>query len=163
MDHIQQASEETGMVSAHTLRPKTRLSSLGWLSRRCLALLAPVALIIWVQIESRRGWSAERLEALIKAEVPAKAERQTVEAWFRLHDINYWYVAHTTGDGEGEQTVAMKAGLRDEDLSGMVRGEIEGDQANVGFMDNGVINVYFFLDKQGRVAGYFVDPFIYSL
>jgi hypothetical protein len=131
----------------------------------CLALvvLAVLALATWVGLDSQRGWTVAKLERLIEAEVTPHCDRQQVEAWFDRHGIPHKYSVDTTGSRYGDQTMPMLAGLRDEDLGGMVGGGIEGPQANLGFLRNGRISVYFFLDKQGRVVGHLVHPFVYSL
>src|SRR5262245_6672350 len=113
----------------------------GCLCSLCLIILVGVVLV-WVWIESQRGWSVSRLESLIAVEVPATADRATVEKWFDAKGISHSYYADTTGDRAGPNTMPMLAGLRDEDLSGMVRGWIDGPQANVGFFNSGRITVY---------------------
>jgi hypothetical protein len=87
-----------------------------------LVALTVLALASWVWIDSRRGWSVARLEALIAAEVPFDADRQAVEKWFDRHGIAHSYIVDTTGDRASQSTMPMLAGLRDEDLGGMVRG-----------------------------------------
>jgi hypothetical protein len=103
------------------------------------------------------------LEQLIEAEVPPGCDRQQAEAWFNKHGIMHSYFKDTIGDRSGQKTMPMLAGLSDKDLSGMVRGWIEGPEANVGFGESGRINIYFFFDKQERCVGHLVHPFVYSL
>ncbi len=117
----------------------------------CLSLvLLPVLLVGgWVWRDSQRGWSAEKLERLIQAELPADCDRQQVETWFDMHGIRYGYCI------PGDQP--------DDDSMPTLAGQIEGKEANVGFLESGRIDIYFYFDKQGRCAGHKVDPFVYSL
>lgn len=142
----------------------------GWYRRHpikigCLVfvLVAAIALGACIRRDSQRGWTKARLEDLIVAEVPGACDRTHVEAWFDKHGIEHLYFADTTGDQAGKNTMPMLAGLRDEDLSGMVRGRIDGPEANVGFGESGRISVYFFFDKQGKMVGHLVYVFVYSL
>jgi hypothetical protein len=133
----------------------------------CLALvvLAVLAVTAWVWWDSQRGWTVAKLERLIAAEVPPHGDRQQVEAWFNRHGIEHWYIPDKSKPwpGPGSSITLRLAGLRDEDVSALVAGKIEGPEANVGFLQSGRIWVYFFLDKQGRVVGHLVRPFVYSL
>ncbi|HEY7309315.1 MAG TPA: hypothetical protein VH643_08170 [Gemmataceae bacterium] len=43
----------------------------------------------------------------------------------------------------------------------MVRGTIDKPEANVDLIFPGEISIYFFFDKQGRLAGHLVDPFVF--
>jgi hypothetical protein len=108
------------------------------------------------------GWTEEMLERLIREEIPANSGREEVEAWFDRHGIPYTYFGKTTRDREGEKTMPQLAGLRDEDLSGMVRGEISGPDANVSLFFSGHIEVYFFFDKKGRLAGHLILTDVYD-
>lgn len=138
----------------------------GWpfLQVGCVALVLVTVgiLIAWIWREFQRGWTKEKLESLIAAEVPAGCNRAHVDAWFDKHRIQHQYMADTTGDQSGNSTMPMLAGLRDQALRGMERGLIEGPEANVGFLESGRISVYFFFDKEGRVVGHLVHTFIYS-
>ena len=73
----------------------------------------------------------------------------------------------------GDKTPLMLSGLGDKEISGTafshiegkVFGEAEGNnrpRANVGWL-NGSITIRFFIDKQGRVIGHLVYPYVYSL
>jgi len=127
-----------------------------------LLLLVAVALAVWVWQDSKRGWTVTKLESLLAVEIQVGCDRQHVEAWLDKHEIQHSYWADTTGDRSGHSTMPMLAGLRDEDLSGMVRGWIKGSEANLGFLENGEIRVYFFFDKQGACVGHWVVPFVFS-
>jgi hypothetical protein len=149
------------------------LGKVGGLWRKgCIAAIGLVVAVAAVGLgylrvlavrDAKRGWTVERLERSIRDEVPTTADRREVEAWFDRRRISCSYTADTTGDRSGNSTMPMLAGLRDEDLGGMVRGEIRDQKANLGLGNTGFIDVYFFLDRQGRVAGHLVFPFIYSL
>jgi hypothetical protein len=152
----------------------TRYSRLRWLA---LVLLVLAAVGAWMFLNPRRSWSVGKVEALIQAEVPPGCSRQQVEDWFSRHNISHGYTEDTTGD------MPMLAGLKDSDLSGMVCGEIysrhygfrvvrgqssvppehEEPEANVGWLQEGYISIYFFFDKDGRCVGHLVHRFILSL
>jgi hypothetical protein len=123
-----------------------------------LVLGAAALLMAWDQ----RGWTVSRLERKIKAEVPPGCGRAEVEAWLARQRIRRSYREYTTGDRRGDRTMPMLAGLDSKDLSGMVRGDIEPSEgANVNWFFPGRITIYFFFDKQGRLVGRLVDPFVY--
>jgi hypothetical protein len=137
-----------------------------------LALIAFVWDLVLAQIDSVRGWTETRLESSIENEVPADADRALVEAWFDCHRIEHTFFERTANaDMVGHDSIPTLAGLKDEDLGGMVRGFLREkdahvgymNEANVGYMNNGTLSVYFFLDKQGKVVGHYIYPFIYSL
>jgi hypothetical protein len=126
-----------------------------------LFLLALISCGGWLWWSSQRGWTVAKLERLIQAEVPQGCDRTTVEAWFNHHGICYDWFEDTTGDMRGRSTMPQLVGLRSENLSGMLRGVIEGPEANVDLIAPGKISVYFFFDKQGRRVGHLVAPFAY--
>jgi hypothetical protein len=160
----------------------TRYARLRWLA---LVLLVLAAVGAWMFMNARKSWTEGKVEALIQAEVPSGCSRQQVEDWFSRHNISHNYMEDTTGDRYGNDTMPMLAGLKDSDLSGMVRGEIYsrhyalrgvGDQssvppehdepeANVSWLQlqEGYISIYFFFDKDGRCVGHLVHRYILSL
>jgi hypothetical protein len=109
---------------------------------------------------SQRGWTSSKLERLIRQEVPDGCERSQVEAWFDRHGIKHQYSVVTAGPEEGD-TMPHLAGLKNEDLSGMVCGSILAPEANVSLFVRGEITVCFFLDKQGRLKGHYIREFGY--
>ena len=145
------------MDGANPRRAGFRCVTVGCLTA-ALAVVAGVA--TWVWCDSRRGWRAETLERLIREEVPAGCARREAEGWFDRHGIRHSYFADTTGDQYGHDTMPTLAGLRAEDLGGMVRGTIDGSDANVGFLATGTVQVYFFFDKRGLCVGHLVCPFM---
>jgi hypothetical protein len=54
------------------------------------------------------------------------------------------------------------AGLKNEDLCGMVRGTIEGAEANVSLLVSGRIMIYFFLDKEEHCVGHWIQEVAYT-
>jgi len=84
-------------------------------------------------------------------------------AWLNLRGIRHTYLTNTTGDRFGQQTAPMLAGLRDEDLGGMVRGLIECPDEAAGVADSGRLSIYFFFDKGGVCVGHLVHFFEFSL
>jgi hypothetical protein len=135
------------------------------LSAGCLSFLivaAVAGLGAWVWIDSRRGWSVDRLEQHITGEIPANASRQDVEQWFDSHAIDHRYLPGRVSDTIGNQTITAIAGYNDADTSGSVRGDIRGEDANTGFLRSGRITIYFFFNKDRKLLGHYIDPFSYS-
>jgi hypothetical protein len=56
--------------------------------------------------------------------------------------------------------VARQVGLDEGNLSGVVQGQI--GEANEHPLMSSEIFIYFFLDRQGRLAGHWVDAAIYG-
>lgn len=104
--------------------------------------------------------AAKRLDQAIRAEIPAIATRQQAEAWLEARDFKHSYSTDTTGDRFGSQTAAMRVGLRDEDLGGMVVGMIVN---TAGIRGSGRLSICFLFDKQGVCVGHLVDWFEYEL
>lgn len=107
--------------------------------------------------------AAEKLTRSIKAEVPPIATQQQAEAWLKARGFEPSYFVDTTGDRVGGQTMATRAGLRDEDLGGMVRGQITCPSKQLGVGQYGRLSIYFFFDKRGSCVGHWVDWFEYCL
>jgi hypothetical protein len=153
------SSEGDGIVDNLPQKPTKRrqYTRLG-----CLALLL-VALGYgsWMWWLSQRGWTAAQLEKLIQAELPANCDRASASAWFDQHGIGYNWWADTTGDSRGNRTMPELVGLKNSDLSGMLRGNLASPEANVGWFSTGRISIYFFFDKQGCRVGHLVDEFVY--
>lgn len=135
--------------------------------RRLMVLVAVLAVfsscVAWYWKATRRGWTEARLERLIRAEVAPNSDRADVEAWFDRHGIGHAYFTAPIEDRRGTLTTPEIAGLDPSKLSGAVRGDILSPEANVSLFSSGEICIYFFLDKNGRLAGYLVDPFAYEL
>jgi hypothetical protein len=117
----------------------------------------------WLWWSSQRGWTVSKLERLIRAELPPLCDRAAAEAWFNRHGIAFAWFHDTTGDVSGKKTMVQIAKLRSSQLSGMLRGDIEGSQANVDWIFPGRISVYLFFDKEGMLVGHLVHPFVYEL
>lgn len=125
----------------------------------CLALLLGGAAWLWCQ---QRGWTVAQLEHLVQEEVPPGSDRATVEACLARHRFRQTYIIDTSTDRHDDRTMPMRAGLRDQDLSGMICGSLRSDEVNLGWGKTGLINVYFFFDKQGRLAGTLVFPLVFD-
>jgi hypothetical protein len=118
-------------------------------------------LVIKLWSHSQREWTVSKLEELIKLEVPGNCDRRDIEVWFDRHNIEHQYIADTGADTESGKTMPDLAGLERKRLTGMVRGIIQGNRANVSFLFDGEIKVYFFLDIGGRQAGHYIHSFAY--
>jgi hypothetical protein len=105
-----------------------------------------------------RGWTVGKIERLVQAEVPLAITRQEAEAWLDSHGFAHEYFADVTLDRVEGQTPARAAGLSDRDLGGLVRGMVF--DANVDLVSKGYINVYLFFDRDGRLVGHLVRPFV---
>ena len=64
-------------------------------SLRLLLILVPIVGLVlgvairWVEHESGRGWSVERLERAIQAANPPISNRQQAEEWLKTNGIEY--------------------------------------------------------------------------
>jgi hypothetical protein len=149
------------------MAPGKKTLRLGCLLTTALILLAIVVRVVWVRYEARidaeRGWTVERIETSINAELPPHADRMAVAAWFDSHRISHRYYSRSEGKWEYDSERVTKAGLRESELIGMDYCCMDGEQANVGYMESGRILIYFFIDKQGQVAGHLVESDIYYL
>lgn len=123
-----------------------------------LVLVAGAGWLWWQQ----RGWTVPQLESLVQEEITPGGERAAVEAFLERHGIRHTFIFDTTSDRHEGQTMPSRAGLREQDLSGMVVGRLRGPDVNLGWGNNGLINVYFFFDKQGRLAGTLVFPLVFE-
>jgi hypothetical protein len=115
----------------------------------------------WLWWASQRGWTVANVEQLIQAELSPECDRATAEAWFTRHGVQFTWHEDTTGDVRGRQTIPELVGLKNEELSGMLRGRIDPPEANLSLMFPGRISIYFFFDKNGRQVGRLVEPFVY--
>lgn len=132
--------------------------------RRRLAIVSVLALVlggVWAGRSPRRGWTVDKVQRLIRAEVPPGCDRGAAESWFDRHGIRHFWFDDVTGDRRGGRTMPDMAGLRSDQLLGMLRGDIEGADADVDWLFPGRIGVYFFFDRQGRRVGEVVDPLVY--
>lgn len=111
----------------------------------------------------------QRFDDAIRREVPPAATRSQVEAWFDQHGIDHAYFEDVRGDRRGvpgkpgSVSMAEFASLREEDLSGMVRGTIHCPDERARIGDSGSFSIYFFFDKQQTCVGHLVDWLRYSL
>src|SRR5207249_2843833 len=91
-----------------------------------LLLLGGYAGLLWWN--SQRGLTVAKVERWIKEEVPPGCDRQFVEAWFDRHGISHDWTDDTEGAKRDHKTLPQLAGLRSEELSGMVYGKISGPE-----------------------------------
>src|SRR5262245_38385129 len=134
--------------------------------------LAPV--VGWLIYENNRAWTVGKIEHLIRTELRPNCSREDVEAWFEKHGLKHGFSTDPNGAGMmGDKTPLMLAGLGDKEISGtacalMYRKVFGEDEDNYWPMSNVVwlnvsITIRFFIDKQGRVIGHLVYPYVYSL
>jgi hypothetical protein len=100
--------------------------------------------------------SLAKWEGLVKTELASGSDRKKAEAWFAKHGIKPEYRTDTAGDGVGGKSVSSLAGLRDSDLSGMLRCQIGCRELHWADEIGGWITIYLFFDKQGRFVGHYV-------
>lgn len=126
------------------------------------ALIVLMAVAMFFQ--GKTGDDAKRhFEDAIRREVPAAATQAQVEVWLDRYGIDHTYFEDTAGDLRGQKTMAEIAGLRNQDLSGMVRGQIQCPDEKAKISQAGRLTIYFFFDKQQTCVGHLVDWFAYSL
>jgi hypothetical protein len=131
-----------------------------------VCLLTPV--VAWFVYDNNHDWTVAKLQRLIQSEIPPNSDRVQAEMWFERLGIHYFISDGSKGGGMvGKKTLIELAGLNADDISGIVIGQLKADRgsprANLGWGRNGGITIYFFLDRQGRLAGHLVHPFVYSL
>jgi hypothetical protein len=139
-----------------------------WRRRRlvwiALLVMAIVGGLFWSY--SNRGWTAGKIGRHIKRELPLGSTRWEVEMWLDRHEIEHDYYENSAKgnllmDLDWKQANPESAGLNRHDLAGMVWATIQN--ANVGWLGDGDIDVYFFFDKSGRLVGQSIEKFIYGL
>src|SRR5260221_456143 len=108
----------------------------------------------WLTWRSQQGWTEARLERLIRAEVAGGNEPAQGEDLPKRHRSQHAHFIKNA-DNEYYAGFARHAGLREEDLSGVLMGDV--GPANEGWILRSEIEVFFFFDKQGRLAGHFVE------
>ena len=123
-----------------------------------LCAIAPIG--AWLLYENNRDWTVSKLQRRINLNLPLGCNRERIEAWLDQMGMDHGY--DEAGKGP-KGTMAKLAGLKEEDVSGVVFGNLETRRANVGWGRNGAIAVRFYLDRQGGLASYAVYPIVYSL
>jgi hypothetical protein len=138
------------------------------------ALGISALLILGVSIRGcNRGWTESQIKYVIRAEVPPLSNRKYLESWFDRYGIAYFAAKDrqgeediyrwTDGGGIGDKTYRELAGLAFQDVSEVLIGTIEPPDANVDWLFPGTITIVFFLNKEGRCVGHWVQPFAYEL
>jgi hypothetical protein len=125
----------------------------------CLVFLALLGGFILYRLEF--GWTSNKVERMIKAALPPGSTRQEVEAWLGKQKIEYVYLKDVTGDRTNDKTMPQIAGLKHEELSGMIRATIP--DAHVHLILPGDMHIYFFFDLDGKLIKHLVRPFVYLL
>jgi hypothetical protein len=118
-------------------------------------LLVALAGVLW---QSQRGWTDSKIKRLLPSELSPGCDRRQVEGWFQRHGIAY---RQTWGDTVGGETIPDRAGLNAHQVAVLIRGTLEGDPANVSLISSGRIDIYLFLDQEGKYTGSWVEPVPY--
>jgi hypothetical protein len=90
-----------------------------------------------------------QLDKSIRTELPARATRAQVKAWFQRHKISYGYM-----DGKkyklDDESFVVESGVPVKNIGGVMTGgfRIPAEQL---FEDNCSINIAFFMDKNDKV------------
>jgi hypothetical protein len=149
------------MQEAESLvRPPARGLSRARVACWFLGLLLLMGAAAWLAWGLLHGWTCTKVERLIQAEVPPDCDRGQVEAWFERHDIPHGYFEGTTGTSSFNVELALRLGLKPEDVSGVEHGDIS--EANEHFLFPSDISIYFVFDSRRRLAGHLVDAMIYG-
>jgi hypothetical protein len=106
---------------------------------------------------THRGWTEAKLERLIGPEVPAGCDRAVVEGWLDRHGFPHRYAPIDVGDRYFADTAA-KAGLDLRALRAVVKGDVF--PANESLVFRSEIEVFFFFDAHGRVAGHALEVWL---
>jgi hypothetical protein len=123
-----------------------------------MLMVGGCGLRLW--LDPDRRWTEDRLERAIAKDLPPGSDRPTVEAWLDRRRLPHTWSDSVTTHWRGMRTMPELAGLRNSDLSGMLVGELQSDQAKVDLFFAGELRVFFFFDKQGRCVGHYLDPFV---
>jgi hypothetical protein len=140
-------------VSLARPRSRTRIVCLS------VGLLLLIGGASWLAWSLFHGWTSAKAERRIQAELPACCDRGQVQAWFERHGILHEYFEGTTGTSSFNVELALRLGLKLEDVSGVEQGVCE---ANEHFLYPSALYIYFVFDAQGRLAGHIVDAMVYG-
>jgi hypothetical protein len=148
------------MQEAETLvRPPTRGLGRARLACLPLGLLLLIGGASWLGWDLFHGWTSAKAERLIQAELPTGCDRGQVQAWFERHDLPHEYFEGTTGTSGYNVELALRLGLKLDDVSGVEQGVCE---ANEHFLFPSELYIYFVFDSQGHLAGHIVDAMVYG-
>jgi hypothetical protein len=125
-----------------------------WLA--ILVLLVSVAVFGWWHTHS--GMTVATLDTLMLAELPNGSNRQEVELWCDRNRIQCRYSSQISNPqlGYANCDVLEHAGVNASSLSGMMTGKLGPEfvaQDLVAFSTE--IDLFFFFDNDGRLAGHF--------
>ncbi len=118
-----------------------------------LVLLAFGAYVAWPYCF---GWTVQNLENLIQAEVSQDSDRQEVESCLDRRGIRHIYEEDFGSVRFNDQTPPTFVDLREDNLSGMVIAQLSRRQVRSGILEIGTIYVFFFFDRQGKLAGHWI-------
>jgi hypothetical protein len=107
------------------------------------------------------NWTVEDVEQLVDSEVPKKANRIEVEAFFDKHRIPHSWFDVDPGDFNDGTEAAKRAGLTKQGFHNWMRGDIFN--AQVEFLIILHIHIYFFFDDKGRVITFLVREKVIGL
>jgi hypothetical protein len=130
-----------------------------WVAGAGLAVMAPAGLAWWVIPPGL----AEQVEAEVRAGVPLGTPRDQAESWFlQTYGTFAIYLDDPTGDRFTGLSVPELAGVPAGELKGMVRGTVRR-RGHLGRAVDRIayehVWVYFLIDRQVTVSGYYFLPF----
>jgi hypothetical protein len=115
-----------------------------------------------------KGWTPSKVEREIQLKLPPGSTRAQIEAWLDLirpdglFHVDRDYFQGTADLGViGDQTPLQLSRLPPDQVAGVVRARFHS--ANVNLIFTGWIDVYFFFDKNDRLLGHYVNPFVAGL
>ncbi len=141
------------MQAVPTMRARRRIPA--WCLAGAILVAAVAAITAWLG----SGGFVERVESEVRAGVPLGSSRQDAESWAeRTYGVIPMFNGDVSGDRWVGRTVPELAGVPADQLGGVVR-TTAFRRSPVGkainLIDNERVSVYFLLDRQQRVCGYF--------
>jgi hypothetical protein len=130
---------------------------------RWVVLLLVAFVVLFAVWRCCRGHTEQQLESTVQAEVRPNCNREEVESFLDRHGIRNYYTEDFENDSFRGQHPFQYVNLREQDLSGMVVGVLSGREVRSGFLEYGIIYMYFFFDKRGQLIGHWITRVLLSL
>jgi hypothetical protein len=121
-----------------------------WVIGLVLVLFVSAGAGLWWK--SKQGWTEARLERLIESELPVGTDRIQVEDWLTTHGIPHTY-SILSGNRIDSTYSERQAELSKQNHS-MVKEEVSSANESLFFRNE--IEIFFYFDKQERLAGHTV-------
>jgi len=125
-----------------------------------LVLAVVISIVCW---RCYRGWTVNQLERVARDEVPLNCSPGQVESVLTHYGIRNYYSEDLFSESFGGQHPFQYANLRVQDVAGAVVGILSGSEVRSGFLERGIIYMYFFFDKKGQLVAHWITRVSLSL